>query len=118
MAHPIPDPNITGPLDPALVEGFDLGVDAIRMLGTHTGHPAADLALHVLDLHIAAARVVALSTGEGVDMEDWSRTMSHVCEAHAHAAIYLLTCIHPNGSEGSLALIRQGHSAVTQLLAD
>jgi hypothetical protein len=109
--------DATAGIDPALAETFAIGTETIEMLCSRQDHPASDLAAHALDLHLAAARVIALSRDDAVNMAGWSDAMSHVCDMHLYAAVYLLACSAGNGADGAREMMVGARDVVAQLLA-
>lgn len=89
---------------------------AVQLLQSNGNHRNADLAVHVLDLYTAAARVVARSNGTELDLTHWQYDLSHHCDQHTYAAIFLLAATAPDVPDAATLLARAGHDAVRQLL--
>lgn len=103
--------------DPTLSAVLAHAEEALKLLRANPHHHNADLAVHVMDLYTAAARIAARSSGDTLDMGHWQTDLSHLCEYHTYAAIFLLAATAPNTRDGAVILAHAGLDAVQQLLA-
>lgn len=86
------------------------------LMDAKVDHPYHQLAGHLLDLHLAAARVACDSTPDTLVLTGGVATMAHLCAAHVDAAILLILAGRKVGPEGAVEIAHKGLTSVRYLL--
>lgn len=90
--------------------------EVAHLLMSNPDHPNVDLAVHVLDLHVAAASVVATASDTHVDLTAGANKLTHTCATHIEAALLLISAGHNPGAESAAEVCLKGMSTVRNLL--
>lgn len=111
-------PNLDEPLSPEGLARVTLTecAEALALIRERKGHPNLDLAVHALDLHLAAARVVDASDDAGADLTAGADSLGHICPTHIEAALLLIGGGRKPGPEGAAQVVRAGLHVVRHLL--